>query len=164
MCPQHFILEQMLGQRFYMGLSDSMKNIVDASAGGAFLSNTWRERQNLLDKMAQNSGWTTRNTPITPVVHSVPLDPSNTMGENVATLLTQMSILTKKVEESGQKQHVHIVDTTNGDLCTSCISQPIGNPWNVEHDLHHQQPKDMNYVANYRGQRQSKQNWGQQTQ
>ncbi|XP_019227094.1 PREDICTED: uncharacterized protein LOC109208440 [Nicotiana attenuata] len=34
-----------------MGLSNSMKNIVDASAGGAFLSKTWREGQNLLDKM-----------------------------------------------------------------------------------------------------------------
>ncbi|XP_075092222.1 uncharacterized protein LOC142172492 [Nicotiana tabacum] len=31
-CPHHGILDQMLGQRFYMGLSDSMKNIVDASA------------------------------------------------------------------------------------------------------------------------------------
>ncbi|XP_070022684.1 uncharacterized protein [Nicotiana sylvestris] len=56
--------------------------------------------------MAQNSGWTSRNAPITPVVHSVPLDPSNNMAENMATLLTQMSILTKKVEESGQKQQV----------------------------------------------------------
>uniref|UniRef100_A0A1S3XVM1 Uncharacterized protein n=1 Tax=Nicotiana tabacum TaxID=4097 RepID=A0A1S3XVM1_TOBAC len=98
-----------------MGLSNSMKNIVDASAGGAFLSKTWREGQSLLDKMAQNSGWTTRNAPITPVVHSVPFDPSNSMAENVATLLTQMSILTKKVEESRQKQQLHIVDTTNGE-------------------------------------------------
>ncbi|XP_070019816.1 uncharacterized protein [Nicotiana sylvestris] len=147
-----------------MGLSDSMKNIVDASAGGAFLSKTWREGQSLLDKMAQNSGWMTRNAPITPVVHSVPFDPSNSMAENVATLLTQMSILTKNVEESGQKQQVHIVDTTNGGLCTSCISQPIGNPWNAEHDHHHQHPEDMNYMSNYGGQRQGNQNWGQQTQ
>ncbi|XP_070007379.1 uncharacterized protein [Nicotiana sylvestris] len=103
-CPHHGIPDLMLGQRFYMGLSDSMKNIVDASARGAFLSKTWREGQSLLDKMAQNSGWTTRNAPITPVVHSVPLDPSNSMAENMTTLLTQMSILTKKVEESRQKQ------------------------------------------------------------
>ncbi|XP_075076844.1 uncharacterized protein LOC142163457 [Nicotiana tabacum] len=107
-CPHHGIPDQMLGQRFYMGLSDSMKNIVDASAGGAFLSKTWREGQSLLDKMSQNSGWTTRNSPITLVVHSVPFDPSNSMAENMATLLTEMSILTKKVEESGQKQQVHI--------------------------------------------------------
>ncbi|XP_070005443.1 uncharacterized protein [Nicotiana sylvestris] len=164
MCPHHGIPEQMLGQRFYMGLSDGLKNIVDASAGGAFLSKTWREGQSLLDKMAQNSGWTSRNAPITPVVHSVPLDPSNTMAENMATLLTQMSIPTKKVEKSGQKQQVHIVDTTNGGLCTSCISQPVGNPWNTELDHHHQHPEDMNYVANYGGQRQGNHNWGQQTQ
>nr|XP_016499252.1 PREDICTED: uncharacterized protein LOC107817878 [Nicotiana tabacum] len=163
-CPHHGIPDQMLGQRFYMGLSYSMKNIVDVSAGGAFLSKTWREGQSLLDKMAHNSGWTTRNALITLVVHSVPFDPSNSMPENVATLLTQMSILTKKVKESGQKQQVHIVDTTNGGLCTSCISQPIGNPWNAEHDHHHQHPEDMNYVSNYGGQRQGNQNWGQQTQ
>uniref|UniRef100_A0A1S4BJY9 Uncharacterized protein n=1 Tax=Nicotiana tabacum TaxID=4097 RepID=A0A1S4BJY9_TOBAC len=163
-CPHHGIPDQMLGQQFYMGLSDSMKNIIDASAGGAFLSKTWREGQSLLDKMAQNSRWTTRNAPITPVVHSVPFDPSNSMAENVATLLTQMSILTKKVEESGQKQQVHIVDTTNGGLCTSCISQPMGNPWNAEHDHHQQHLEDMNYVSNYGGQKQGNQNWGQQTQ
>ncbi|XP_070017276.1 uncharacterized protein [Nicotiana sylvestris] len=128
-CPHHGIPDLMLGQRFYMGLSDSMKNIVDALAGGAFLSKTWREGQGLLDKMAQNSGWITRNAPITPVVHLVPLDPSKSMAENMATLLTQMGILTKKVEELGQKQQVHIVDTTNGGLCTSCISQPIETGW-----------------------------------
>ncbi|XP_075083231.1 uncharacterized protein LOC107825674 [Nicotiana tabacum] len=76
MCPHHGIPEQMLGQRFYMGLSDGLKNIVDASAGGAFLSKTWRE----------------------------------------------------------------------------------------ELDHHQQHPEDMNYVANYGGQRQGNQNWGQQTQ
>nr|XP_016506732.1 PREDICTED: uncharacterized protein LOC107824473 [Nicotiana tabacum] len=103
-CPHHGITDLMLGQWFYIGLSDSLKNIVDASAGGAFLSKTRREGQGLLDKMAQNSGWITRNAPITPVVHSVPLDPSNSMAENMTTLLTQMSILTNKVEESGQKQ------------------------------------------------------------
>ncbi|XP_075074750.1 uncharacterized protein LOC107782369 [Nicotiana tabacum] len=152
-CPHHGIPDLMLGQRFYIGLSDSVKNIVDASAGGAFLSKTWREGQGLLDKMAQNSGWITRNAPITPGVHSVPLDPSNSMAENMATLLTQMSILTKRVEESGQKQQVHIVDTTNGGLCTSCISQPIGNQWPAGHDYQHY-PEDMNYVSNYGGQKQ----------
>ncbi|XP_070014954.1 uncharacterized protein [Nicotiana sylvestris] len=42
-CPYHGIPDQMLGQRFYIGLSDSMENIVNALAGGAFLSKTWRE-------------------------------------------------------------------------------------------------------------------------
>ncbi|XP_070002427.1 uncharacterized protein [Nicotiana sylvestris] len=139
-CLHHGILDLMLGQRFYIGLSDSVKNIVDASAGGAFLSKTWREGQGLLDKMAQNSGWITRNAPITLVMHSVPRDPSNSMAENMATLLTHMSILTKKVEESGQKQQ-----------------------WNAEHD-HQHYPEDMNYVSNYGGQRQGGQSWGQQNQ
>nr|XP_016471053.1 PREDICTED: uncharacterized protein LOC107793247 [Nicotiana tabacum] len=49
-CPHHGIPDQMLGQRFYMGLTDSMKNIVDASAGGAFLSKTWREDEHTHQK------------------------------------------------------------------------------------------------------------------
>ncbi|XP_070011088.1 uncharacterized protein [Nicotiana sylvestris] len=149
-CPHHGIPDQMLKQQFYMGFADGMKGNVDTSVGGAFLYKIWRESQSLLDKMAQNSGWTTRNTPITPVVHSVPLDASNTLAENMATLMTQMSILTKRVE-----------DTTNEGLCTSCISQLIGNQWNVESDHHHYH-EDMNYVSNYGGQRQGGQNWGQQ--
>ncbi|XP_070025550.1 uncharacterized protein [Nicotiana sylvestris] len=43
-----------------MGLVDSLKANVDASAGGAFLSKTFIECKILLDKMAQNLGWMTR--------------------------------------------------------------------------------------------------------
>ncbi|XP_075099209.1 uncharacterized protein LOC142176051 [Nicotiana tabacum] len=112
-CPHHGIPEQMLGQRFYMGLADTLKANIDASAGGAFLSKTFRESKILLGKMEQNSGWTTRNAPITHVVHSVALDPANSMAENMATLMIQMSILTKKVEESGQKhQDEQVIGST----------------------------------------------------
>nr|XP_009770165.1 PREDICTED: uncharacterized protein LOC104220895 [Nicotiana sylvestris] len=139
-CPHHGIPDLMLGKRFCIGLSDSVKNIVDASAGGVFLSKTWREGQCLLDKMAQNSRWITRNASITLVVHSVTLDPSNSTAENMATLLRKMSILTKRVED-----------------------QPIGNQWPTGHD-HQHYPEAMNYVSNYGGQRQGGQNWSQQNQ
>nr|XP_033511435.1 uncharacterized protein LOC117276207 isoform X1 [Nicotiana tomentosiformis] len=59
-CPHHGIPDQMLGQRFYMGLADSLKANVDALAVGAFLSKTFTECKILLDKMAQNSGWMAR--------------------------------------------------------------------------------------------------------
>nr|XP_016459214.1 PREDICTED: uncharacterized protein LOC107782791 [Nicotiana tabacum] len=104
-CPHHGIPDLMLGKRFYIGLSDSVKNIVDASAGGVFLSKTWREGQCLLYKMAQNSIWITRNASITLVVHSVTLDPSNSTAENMATLLRQMSILTKRWPTGHDHQH-----------------------------------------------------------
>ncbi|XP_070034345.1 uncharacterized protein [Nicotiana tomentosiformis] len=64
-CPHHGIPYQMLGQRFYMGLADILKANVDASAGGAFFSKSFRECKILLDKMAQNSGWMTRDSTIT---------------------------------------------------------------------------------------------------
>nr|XP_016491521.1 PREDICTED: uncharacterized protein LOC107811157 [Nicotiana tabacum] len=79
---------------------------IDASAGGAFLSKSFRECKVMLDKMAQNSGWMTRDTTITPIVHSVALDPNNSIIENMATLMTQMNILSKKIDESGLKQLV----------------------------------------------------------
>ncbi|XP_070048844.1 uncharacterized protein [Nicotiana tomentosiformis] len=103
-CPHHGIPDQMLGQRFYTGLADGLKTNVDASAGVAFLSKTFGECKTLLDKMAQNSGWMTIASTITPVVHSVALDPNNSIAEYMATLMTQMSTLTKKIDESGQKQ------------------------------------------------------------
>ncbi|XP_070053343.1 uncharacterized protein [Nicotiana tomentosiformis] len=146
-----------------MGLADGLKANVDASAGGVFLSKTFGECKILLDKMAQNSGWMTRASTITPVVHSVALDPNNSIAENIATLMTQMSILTKKIYESCQKQQVHIVDVTNGGLCTPCFNQPYVCSWSAKGDNQHYQ-EDMNYVANYGGQRQGGQNWGQHNQ
>ncbi|XP_019225200.1 PREDICTED: uncharacterized protein LOC109206791 [Nicotiana attenuata] len=157
-CPQHGILDQMLGRRFYMGLANSLKGNVDASAGGAFLSKTFTESKILLDKMSQNSGWMTRDTTLTPIVHSVALDPNNTNAENIATLMTQMSLLTKKIDEMGMKQ-VHIVDTTNGGLCTPCINQSYVCSWSGEND-NQGFKEDMNYVNNFGGQRQGGQQWG----
>nr|XP_016452072.1 PREDICTED: uncharacterized protein LOC107776677 [Nicotiana tabacum] len=106
--------------------------------------------------MAQNSGWMTRASTITPVVHSVALDPNNSIAENMATLMIQMSNLTKKIDESCQKQQVHIVDATNGGLCTPYINQPYVCSWSVEGDNQHYQ-EYINYVANYGGQRQQNQ-------
>ncbi|XP_070043298.1 uncharacterized protein [Nicotiana tomentosiformis] len=162
-CPHHGIPDQMLGQRFYIGLADNLKANIDASASGAFLSKTFAECKILLDKMAQKSGCMTRASTITPVVHSVALDPNNSIVKNMANLMTQMSILTKKIDESGQKQQVHIVDTTNGGLCTPCINQPYVCSWSAEGD-NQQYQEDINYVANYGGQRQGGQNWGQHNQ
>ncbi|XP_070048854.1 uncharacterized protein [Nicotiana tomentosiformis] len=152
----------MLGQRFYMGLADGLKANVDASAGGAFLSKTFTECKILLDKMTQNSGWMTRDTTLTPIVHSIALDPNNTNVENIATLMTQMSLLTKKINEMDMKQ-VHIVDTTNRGLCTPCINQSYVCSWSRENDNQGFR-EDMNYVNNFGGQRQGGQQWVSQNQ
>lgn len=71
------------------------------------------------------------NTTLTLIVHFVSLDPKNTNAENIATLMTQMSLLTKKFDAMGTKQ-VHIIDTTNGDLCTPCINQSYVCSWSGE--------------------------------
>ncbi|XP_019230517.1 PREDICTED: uncharacterized protein LOC109211442 [Nicotiana attenuata] len=112
--------------------------------------------------MSQNSGWMMRDTTLTPIVHSVALDPNNTNAENIAILMTQMSLLTKKIDEMGTKQ-VHIVDTTNGGLCTPCINQSYVCSWSGENDNQGFR-EDMNYVNNFGGQRQGGQQWGPQNQ
>nr|XP_016464110.1 PREDICTED: uncharacterized protein LOC107787102 [Nicotiana tabacum] len=142
---------------FYMGLADNLKANVDVSVGGAFLSKTFTECKILLDKMSQNLGWMTRGTTLAPIVHSVTLDPNNLHEENMATLMTQMSILAKKIDEMGTKQ-VHIVDTTNGGLCTPCINQSYVCSWSGEGE-NQRAREDMNYVNNNGGQRQGAQQW-----
>ncbi|XP_070014783.1 uncharacterized protein [Nicotiana sylvestris] len=63
-----------------------------------------------------------------------------------------MSLLTKKIDEMGTKQ-VHIMDTTNGVLCTPCINQSYVCSWSGEND-NRGFTEDMNYVNNFGGQRQ----------
>ncbi|XP_070047990.1 uncharacterized protein [Nicotiana tomentosiformis] len=89
-----------------MGLADSLKANVDASTGGSFFSKSFRECKVLLDKMTQNSGWMTRDSTITLVVHSVALDPNNSMAENMATMMTQL--ISIEVDESNELTEVRI--------------------------------------------------------
>lgn len=55
-CPYHSIPDQMLGQRVYIGLADSLKANIDASACGAFFNKSFTDCNVILDKIAQNSG------------------------------------------------------------------------------------------------------------
>nr|XP_009769100.1 PREDICTED: uncharacterized protein LOC104220009 [Nicotiana sylvestris] len=71
---------------------ESLKANVDASSKGAFLSKTFTECKILLDKMSQNSGWMTRYTTLTPIVHSVALDPNNTHAEQNPNQLMVVSL------------------------------------------------------------------------
>ncbi|XP_070018316.1 uncharacterized protein [Nicotiana sylvestris] len=98
-----------------MGLSDSVKNIVDASAGGEFLRKTWREGQGLLDKMAQNSRWITRNAPITPVWnaehdhHHYPEDMNHV--SNYGGQILGVRIGASRISSTGQPSHSSAMGT-----------------------------------------------------
>ncbi|XP_070014336.1 uncharacterized protein [Nicotiana sylvestris] len=154
-CPHHEVPDQMLGKRFYMGLTNSLKANIDATAGGAFLSKSFRECKVMLDKMAQNSGWMTRDTTITPVVHSVALDPNNSIAEIMATLMTQMSILTKTIDESGQKQKVEAYDSAikGIEIQLGQISMALNNhrqgtlPTDTHVNSKEQRPKQLMAVS-----------------
>lgn len=60
-----------------MDLGDSLKANADTSVGGAFLRKLFTDCKILIDKMTQNSGQMTKDTTLTPIVHSVALDPNN---------------------------------------------------------------------------------------
>lgn len=130
-----------------MGLVDSLKVSVDASASGAFLIKSLIDCRILRDKMAHKLGWMMRDTILTLIVHSIALDSNNSIAEYIGTLMTQMSLLTKEIDEIGTKK-VHIDDTTNGGLCTPCMNQPYVFSWTVVSD-NQRFTKDMDYVNNY---------------
>jgi hypothetical protein len=47
----------LLLQTFYHGLSTNTHEMMDATAGGAFLSLTLTQATNLVEKMASNQAW-----------------------------------------------------------------------------------------------------------
>jgi hypothetical protein len=49
-------------QTFYHGLTTSIRENMDAAAGGSFLSLTIRDATALVEKMASNQGWNKERT------------------------------------------------------------------------------------------------------
>ena len=54
-CPHHGIPLWMQVQTFYNGLIPSTRTLIDAASGGAFMSKTQEEADNLLEEMAMNN-------------------------------------------------------------------------------------------------------------
>ena len=56
-CPYHGMVDWLLVQIFYHGVTNSTRENIDAAAGGAFLSLTITQATALVEKMASNQGW-----------------------------------------------------------------------------------------------------------
>jgi len=61
-CPHHGMVNWLLMQTFYHGLSNNTCETMDAAAGGAFLSFTVSQATALVEKMASNQGWSEERT------------------------------------------------------------------------------------------------------
>ncbi|MCD9641341.1 hypothetical protein HAX54_027495, partial [Datura stramonium] len=94
----------MLLQRFYMGLEDILKENVDDSVWGEFLSKSFYRSSSSIGHDGSKLRLDDKRCTITHVMHSLTLDPRNTIEENIATLMTQMSLLTKNIVDSGTKK------------------------------------------------------------
>ena len=56
-CPHHGMDNWLILQNFYNGMTQSSRDNVDATAGGAFFSLTIERATSLIEKMVSNQGW-----------------------------------------------------------------------------------------------------------
>ena len=56
-CPHHGMDNWLILQNFYNGLTQSSRDHVDATAGGAFFSLTIERATSLIENMVSNQGW-----------------------------------------------------------------------------------------------------------
>jgi hypothetical protein len=95
----------LLMQTFYHGLTTSTREIMDATAGGDFLSLTIRDASTLVEKMASNQGWNEERTQTRKRggMHQV---------KEVNMLSANMDLLMKRLDDraSDKKEVMHIHD------------------------------------------------------
>ncbi|XP_062080678.1 uncharacterized protein LOC133785464 [Humulus lupulus] len=91
-CPHHGIVKGMLVHTFYNGLRGNTRTIIDAAAGGAFMSKSANEAYELLEEMAMNNyNWQSEREN-KKVVGVLEVDP-------IAMLIAQISSLTKQIQQ-----------------------------------------------------------------
>ncbi|XP_066159864.1 uncharacterized protein [Oryza sativa Japonica Group] len=56
-CPHHGMVDWLILQNFYNGLTPMSRDHLDAAAGGAFFSKTVQGAVELIEKMVSNMGW-----------------------------------------------------------------------------------------------------------
>ncbi|XP_062114800.1 uncharacterized protein LOC133826398 [Humulus lupulus] len=91
-CPHHGIVKWMLVHTFYNELRGNPRTIIDAAAGGAFMSKNANEAYELLEEMAMNNyNWPfeRENKKVAEVLEV----------DHIAMLTTQIASLTKQMQQ-----------------------------------------------------------------
>jgi len=134
--PHHGMEDWLLMQTFYHGLTNSTRENMDATAGGAFLSLTITQATALVEKMASNQGWNQERFQTHKrgrVVHQL---------KEVNMLSTKKDLLMKRLEDRAneKKEVMHIHDSRM--TCEECGN--IGHSGNNCLETH----EDMNFINN----------------
>ncbi|KAJ9541134.1 hypothetical protein OSB04_027640 [Centaurea solstitialis] len=150
-CPHHGIPHCIQLETFYNGLTNAAKLILDATAGGAFTSQTYNEGYQILEKVANNNtGWS-NPWELTPKIN-----PSE--SDTLKAINAQLAALTKLVLDGNRQQVNSAVATPQlPDSCTWCGEDHIfdycpGNPEavNVIGTQHRDSPFSQTYNSNWR--------------
>ncbi|KAJ9536230.1 hypothetical protein OSB04_un000596 [Centaurea solstitialis] len=150
-CPHHGIPHCIQLETFYNGLSNAAKLILDATAGGAFTSQTYNEGYQVLEKVANNNTDWSNPRELTPKINPTESDALKAMN-------AQLAALTKLVLKGNRQQVNSAVATPQApDVCTYCGGNHIfdfcpGNPEavNVIGTQHRDSPFSQTYNSNWR--------------
>jgi hypothetical protein len=142
----------LLMQTFYHGLTNSTHEIMDAAAGGAFLSLTINQATALVEKMVSNQGWNEERTQTHKRgggMHQL---------KEVDMLSAKMDLLIKRLDErAGEKKKVmHIHDSRM--TCEECgdTGHSGSNCLELQEDVNY-----LNNNNNYYYRPQQNQGWNQ---
>ncbi|XP_073063951.1 uncharacterized protein [Primulina eburnea] len=134
-CPQHQILEQLLVQYFYEGLSFFDRNVIDAASGGALLNKTPQEARTLISNMAANAQqFGTRQDNPPRQVNEVSVTPINQKLDSLSSLLERLV--------AGQVQQIK--------TCGVCAM--VGHPTDTCLSLQEDPPQQVNAIDGFPGQ------------
>ena len=124
----------MVVQTFYNGVTQPVRSMIDAAAGGTLMSKTEKEAYNLIEEMALNNyQWSN--------AWGQPKRIGGKYESDALTLLTaKMDVMTQKLD----KLNVHVVNScAPSHLCDKCGSLDhvpencqVGNPFAPPHVEH----------------------------
>jgi hypothetical protein len=88
-CPTHGLTTWMIIQTFYAGLNFSLRNLLDSTAGGTFMSITLGAATKLLDNMMMNySEWHTERAPQGKKVNFV--EETSSLNDKIDTIMSML--------------------------------------------------------------------------
>jgi uncharacterized membrane protein len=154
----------LLLQTFYHGLSTKTREMMDAAAGGAFMSLTLTQATNLVDKMASNHAWNDERQPHKKErgMHQL---------KEVDMLSAKMDLLMKRLEDKALEKKKVMQLFESRMTCEECgntgdsgsqypqLEEDV-NYINNNNQYHHQQNQGWtrqrtnypgNYLGNYQG-------------
>ena len=89
-CPSHGVNEWTILHSFYNGLNYMSRNILDSTAGGAFMGKTIVEAKNILESILQNySQWNTERAP-NPSKKVNSIEETNDLSSKMDTILLSL--------------------------------------------------------------------------